>query len=82
LHEQQQENPTKTGQPVVLQDRQGDMIQSLQSTLRVLQAERSRAAADAAKASQAAQGKKGDRESASPVEVKSPKTRRRKSKAG
>jgi hypothetical protein len=63
------------------QDREGEMIQALQSTLRVLQAEKAKQATEAARVAQLGQGKKSDRESLSPVEIKSPKTRRRKSKA-
>jgi hypothetical protein len=58
------------------------MIHALQATLRLLHNERTRQAADAARLAQAGQTKKSDRESASPVEIKSPKARRRKSKAG
>jgi hypothetical protein len=58
------------------------MIQALQSTLRILQSESTRQAAEAARIAQAAQGKKSETESTSPIEIKSPKARRRKSKAG
>lgn len=57
------------------------MIQALHSTIRVLQGERTRPA-EATRVVQTGQGKKIERESASPVEIKSPKVRRRKSKAG
>jgi len=57
------------------------MMQALTSTIRIIQSERTRQA-ETARLAQAGQGKKGDRESASPVELKSPKVRRRKSKAG
>ena len=57
------------------------MVQALQSTIRVLQNERTKQA-EAARVVQTGQGKKSERESASPVEIKSPKARRRKSKAG
>lgn len=57
------------------------MVQALQSTMRVLQNERTKQA-EAARVVQTGQGKKSERESASPVEIKSPKARRRKSKAG
>jgi len=56
-------------------------MQALTSTIRIIQSERTRQA-ETARLAQAGQGKKGDRESASPVELKSPKVRRRKSKAG
>ena len=58
------------------------MVQALQSTMRVLQGERTRQTAEATRVAQPGQGKKAERESTSPVEIKSPKTRRRKSKAG
>jgi len=55
----------------------------LQSTLRVLQGERNRQSAEQTRLTQVSQqGKKSERESASPVEMKSPKARRRKSKVG
>jgi len=57
------------------------MVQALQSTIRVLQTERTKQA-EAARVVQTGQGKKSERESTSPVEIKSPKARRRKSKAG
>lgn len=57
------------------------MVQALQSTIRVIQGERTRQA-EAARVVQTGQGKKNERESASPVEIKSPKARRRRSKAG
>jgi len=50
--------------------------------MRVLQGERTRQASEATRVTQPGQGKKVERESASPVEIKSPKTRRRKSKVG
>lgn len=56
-------------------------MQALASTIRVIQSERTRQA-ETARLAQVGQGKKGDRESTSPVEIKSPKARRRKSKAG
>jgi len=59
------------------------MIQALQSTLRVLQGERNRQSAEQTRLTQVSQqGKKSERESTSPVEMKSPKARRRKSKVG
>jgi hypothetical protein len=57
------------------------MMQALASTIRVIQSEKTRQA-ETARLAQVGQGKKGDRESASPVEIKSPKARRRKSKVG
>jgi hypothetical protein len=61
------------------------MIQALQSTLRVIQTERTRTAQEASRVGQAgvttAGGKKSERDSASPTEMRSPKARRRKSKA-
>jgi len=61
------------------------MIQALQSTLRVIQAERTRSVQEATRAGQVGGnvpgGKKSDRDSASPTEMRSPKARRRKSKA-
>ena len=59
-------------------DKEGEMVQALQSTLRILQAERSRQTAQAAQATQA---QKRDRESSSPTEMKSPRARRRRSSA-
>jgi hypothetical protein len=82
LHQQQKENPTKSAQPVGIADRDQEMIVALQSTLRVLQSERQKQAAEAARIAQAGQGKKSERESTSPVEMKSPKARRRKSRVG
>jgi hypothetical protein len=58
------------------------MLQALQSTLRLIQGEKTRQATEASRAAQAGQGKKNERDSTSPVEMKSPKARRRKSKAG
>ena len=58
------------------------MIQALGSTLRVLQSERNRHVIETARLTQVGQGKKTDRESTSPVEMKSPKVRRRKSRVG
>ena len=81
LQQPQKENPTKTMQTVI-SDRDQEMVQALQSTLRVLQNERARAAEVAARLAQAP-GKKSERESTgSPVELKSPKARRRKSRPG
>ncbi len=72
----------KPTQKTNLQDREEEMVQALQSTMRVLQGERTRQASEATRVTQPGQGKKVERESASPVEIKSPKTRRRKSKVG
>jgi hypothetical protein len=63
-------------------DRDQEMVQALQSTLRVLHAERTRHAAESAKTAPTGQAKKTERESTSPIEMKSPKARRRKSKVG
>ena len=82
LYQQQKENPNVQSQSTTLSDRETEMIQAFQSTLRVLQGERTRQAAEAARLAQVGQGKKSDRESTSPVEIKSPKNRRRRSKAG
>ena len=82
LHQQQKEAPIQVAQTNILPDREGEMIQALQSTLRVIQGEKSRQAAEVARVAQAGQSRKSDRESTSPVDIKSPKTRRRKSKAG
>jgi hypothetical protein len=71
--------PVQSG---LLPDREGEMLQALQSTLRLIQGERTRQATEASRAAQAGQGKKNERDTTSPVEMKSPKTRRRKSKAG
>jgi hypothetical protein len=57
------------------------MLQAFASTIRIIQSERTRQA-ETARLAQVGQGKKGERESASPVEIKSPKARRRKSKVG
>jgi hypothetical protein len=70
--------PVQSG---LLPDREGEMLQALQSTLRLIQGEKTRAT-EASRAAQAGQGKKNERDSTSPVEMKSPKARRRKSKAG
>lgn len=88
LKQQQKEAPTNksiqnTNTNNTLLDREQEMTQALISTIRVLQSERQRQAAETARLAQAGGvGKKSDRESASPVEIKSPKARRRKSKAG
>ena len=80
VEQQQQEKDAfvkpvqRGGQP----DREGEMVQALQATLQLLHKERM-LQADASRQNQAGQGKKSDRESTSPVEIKSPKARRRKS---
>lgn len=82
LHAQQKETPlSKSAQTNALQEREGEMIQALQSTLRVLQAERTRVVVEASKPQSVQGGKKSERDSASPTEMRSPKARRRKSKA-
>lgn len=80
LQQQQKEAPLKPTQGGQVRDGEGEMIQALQSTLRVLQAERTRQSTELSRQPQSAQGKK-DRESTSPTEMKSPKARRRRSSA-
>jgi len=82
LQQQQKETPAKPEQSIVQSEREDEMIKALRSTLQLLHSEKARQAADAARAAQTGQGKKIERESASPVEIKSPKARRRKSKQG
>jgi len=80
LHAQQKAAPPKSAQTNALQEREGEMIQALQSTLKVLHAERTRVA-EATKPQSVQGGRKSERDSASPTEIRSPKARRRKSKA-
>jgi GTPase involved in cell partitioning and DNA repair len=81
LVEQQRQEKETTAGPIQrggAPGREGEMIQALQTTLQILHNERLHQA-DTARQGQLGQGKKGDKESTSPVEIKSPKTRRRKS---
>lgn len=82
MQQQQKEEPPKPAPNATLTEREIEMNQALQSTLRTIHAERTMQAAEAVRQTQTGQGKKSERESTSPVEVKSPKTRRRRSKAG
>jgi hypothetical protein len=83
LHQQQKDTPLKPSQNILVKERETEMIQALQSTLRVLQNERTRQTTEQTRVvPPSQQGKRSERESASPVEIKSPKARRRKSKAG
>ena len=81
LQQQQKEITIKPAQKGVLPDREDEMLQALHSTIGVLQNERQRQV-DAVRLTQTGQGKKNERESSSPLEIKSPKARRRRSKAG
>jgi hypothetical protein len=79
MQHEQKDAPSKPEQGP-LAEKEGEMIQALQSTLRIIQAERSRQTAQLSQQAQAQQQRK-ERESASPVEMKSPKARRRRSSA-